>query len=142
MSGGVALGAYQGGAYAALHARRQLWPAHIAGSSGGAVNGALIAGNAPEARLEALESFWLGVASDRWWRSLDLLFSCQTTRALRALERRQATSKADVLLVSYRAPAHEPGPQKLFDFSTASLLERWSAGRADMEATLAREGTG
>jgi NTE family protein len=67
MSGGVALGAYQGGAYAALHGTPELWPTHIAGASVGAVNGALIAGNAPGARLQVLERFWRESASDRWW---------------------------------------------------------------------------
>src|SRR3954471_12670447 len=67
LSGGVALGAYHGGVYAALHRRRELWPVHIAGSSVGAVNGALIAGTAPGARVGALEAFWRDSASDRWW---------------------------------------------------------------------------
>ncbi len=58
LSGGVALGAYQGGAYAALHRHPELHPARLAGSSIGAVNAALIAGNAPEKRLAQLEAFW------------------------------------------------------------------------------------
>jgi predicted acylesterase/phospholipase RssA len=36
-SGGVVFGAYQAGAYAALHTFPALWPGHIAGSSVGAV---------------------------------------------------------------------------------------------------------
>jgi NTE family protein len=67
LSGGVALGAYQGGVYAALHRTPELWPAHIAGSSVGAVNGALIAGSPPGARVQNLEAFWRESASDRWW---------------------------------------------------------------------------
>jgi NTE family protein len=54
LSGGISLGAYQGGAYAALHARRELWPAHIAGSSVGAINGAIIASTPPGARVQML----------------------------------------------------------------------------------------
>jgi NTE family protein len=57
-SGGVALGAYQAGAYAALHAHAGLQPARLAGSSIGAVNAALIAGNAPEERIAKLRAFW------------------------------------------------------------------------------------
>ncbi len=67
LSGGIALGAYQGGAYAALHERTELWPKYIAGSSIGAVNGAIIAGTAPAERVKALAAFWRGAESDRWW---------------------------------------------------------------------------
>ena len=58
LAGGVALGAYQAGAYAALHEHEELWPARLAGSSIGAVNAALIAGNAPQMRLAQLQAFW------------------------------------------------------------------------------------
>ena len=58
LSGGVALGAYQAGAYAALHAREDLRPERLAGSSIGAVNAAVIAGNPPEQRVERLRQLW------------------------------------------------------------------------------------
>src|SRR4051812_36186501 len=67
LSGGVALGAYQAGAYAALHPFPALWPGHIAGSSVGAVNGAIIASTPPDARVQSLHDFWYGMASDRYW---------------------------------------------------------------------------
>jgi NTE family protein len=67
LSGGVALGAFQAGAYAALHAYPALWPRHIAGSSAGAVNGAIIASAPPELRVRALQAFWDGMASDQHW---------------------------------------------------------------------------
>ncbi|MFL5331618.1 MAG: patatin-like phospholipase family protein, partial [Geminicoccaceae bacterium] len=57
LSGGAALGAYQGGVYEALHGAG-LRPRHIAGSSIGAINGALIAGNPPDERLDRLRRFW------------------------------------------------------------------------------------
>jgi NTE family protein len=57
LAGGNALGAYQAGAYQALH-ERGLRPDWIAGASIGAINGAIIAGNAPEARIEKLRQFW------------------------------------------------------------------------------------
>jgi NTE family protein len=58
LSGGVALGAYQGGIYEGLHRsmHRVGW---IAGSSVGAVNGALIAGVPVEKREETLRRYWL-----------------------------------------------------------------------------------
>ncbi len=58
LSGGVALGAYQAGAYTALHEHQKLLPQHLAGSSIGAVNAALIAGNPPEQRIGRLHEFW------------------------------------------------------------------------------------
>ena len=63
LSGGNALGAFQAGAYSALHARG-IDPQWIAGVSMGAINGALIAGNAPENRIAALERVWQPGASD------------------------------------------------------------------------------
>jgi NTE family protein len=57
LQGGGALGAYQGGVYEAL-AEADLHPDWIAGISIGAINGALIAGNAPEARVDKLRAFW------------------------------------------------------------------------------------
>ena len=55
--GGGALGAYQVGVYEALH-EAGIEPDWVIGTSIGAINGALIAGNAPEHRLERLRAFW------------------------------------------------------------------------------------
>jgi NTE family protein len=63
-AGGVALGAYQAGAYETLHQHRSLWPGHLSGSSVGAVNAALIAGNPPEQRVIRLREFWQGLSAD------------------------------------------------------------------------------
>jgi NTE family protein len=57
LQGGGALGAYQAGVFEALAAAGHE-PAWVAGISIGAVNAALIAGNPPERRLEALRTFW------------------------------------------------------------------------------------
>lgn len=57
LSGGNALGAFQAGVYEALHANH-LQPDWVIGASIGAINGALIAGSQPEARVDALRSFW------------------------------------------------------------------------------------
>jgi NTE family protein len=57
LQGGGALGAYQGGAFEAL-AEVGTQPNWIAGISIGAINAAIIAGNAPGQRLERLRTFW------------------------------------------------------------------------------------
>jgi NTE family protein len=55
--GGGALGAYQVGVYEAMH-EMGIEPNWVIGTSIGAINGALIAGNKPEDRLEMLDTFW------------------------------------------------------------------------------------
>src|SRR5579871_477521 len=55
--GGGALGAYQAGVYQALH-EEGIEPDWIIGTSIGAINASLIAGNEPEHRLERLVEFW------------------------------------------------------------------------------------
>lgn len=57
-AGGVGLGAYQAGAFAAMPEALRERIVHVVGASIGAVNGALAAGNAPERRVAALEGFW------------------------------------------------------------------------------------
>ena len=63
LQGGGALGAYQGGVYQAL-SEAKIEPNWVAGISIGAINGAIIAGNAPQARVEKLRQFWEGVTTD------------------------------------------------------------------------------
>jgi NTE family protein len=57
LQGGGALGSYQAGVYQAL-AEAGIHPDWVAGISIGAINSALIAGNPPEKRVEALRAFW------------------------------------------------------------------------------------
>jgi NTE family protein len=57
LQGGGALGSYQAGVYQAL-AEADLPPDWVAGISIGAINSALIVGNAPERRVERLRQFW------------------------------------------------------------------------------------
>jgi NTE family protein len=66
LQGGGALGAYQAGVYEAL-AEADLDPDWVAGISIGAINGALIAGNAPEVRVDKLRAFWEGITTKPWW---------------------------------------------------------------------------
>lgn len=55
--GGGALGAYQAGVFEAFEASGRQ-PDWVVGTSIGAINAALIAGNPPEKRLERIEAFW------------------------------------------------------------------------------------
>lgn len=57
LQGGGALGSYQAGVYEALASSEYL-PDWVAGISIGAVNAAIIAGNAPENRVARLRRFW------------------------------------------------------------------------------------
>ncbi|MDR3462334.1 MAG: patatin-like phospholipase family protein [Beijerinckiaceae bacterium] len=65
LQGGGAMGAYHIGAFQAM--REQAFePDWVCGISMGSINGAIIAGNAPERRLEQLETFWETIS----WPSL------------------------------------------------------------------------
>ena len=64
LSGGVALGAYEAGAYSALEEAGAPLPDGLAGASIGAVNAAIVAGNPPGLRVERVRRFWEAVAVD------------------------------------------------------------------------------
>src|SRR3974377_2257624 len=57
LQGGGALGAYQVGVYQALH-EAHIEPDWIIGTSIGAINASLIAGNEPENRIHRVEGVW------------------------------------------------------------------------------------
>ena len=62
LQGGGALGAYQAGAYEALCDAGHM-PSWVAGTSIGAINAAIIAGNPPEQRASRLREFWERISS-------------------------------------------------------------------------------
>jgi NTE family protein len=62
LQGGGALGSYQAGVYEAL-AEADLHPDWVAGISIGAINSAIIAGNPPKQRVDALRKFWHAVSA-------------------------------------------------------------------------------
>ncbi|MGD0851234.1 DUF3734 domain-containing protein [Bradyrhizobium sp.] len=66
LQGGGALGSYQAGAYQAL-CHFDFEPDWVAGISIGAINAAIIAGNAPEKRVGRLKEFWDLVSSPVPW---------------------------------------------------------------------------
>lgn len=76
LSGGNALGAYQAGVLQVLQ-EANLEPDWVCGGSVGAINGAIIAGNAPDSRVAQLRAFWRpgeveasGGPADEWRRTL------------------------------------------------------------------------
>lgn len=66
LQGGGALGAYQAGVYQTLH-ENGFMPDWVAGTSIGAINAAIIAGNEPENRVDRLHEFWQTVARTDLW---------------------------------------------------------------------------
>ena len=66
LQGGGALGAYQVGVYQALH-EAGVEPDWIIGTSIGAINASLIAGNLPENRMARLQEFWSRMEQKNAW---------------------------------------------------------------------------
>jgi len=66
LQGGGALGSYQAGVYQALH-EAGMEPDWIIGTSIGAINAGLIAGNSPQNRLSRLREFWKKMEQNPVW---------------------------------------------------------------------------
>jgi hypothetical protein len=71
LQGGGALGSYQAGVYQALH-EAGIEPDWIIGTSIGAINASLIAGNAPQNRLSCLREFWKRMEQNPVWNFRDM----------------------------------------------------------------------
>ena len=71
LQGGGALGSYQAGVYQALH-EAGIEPDWIIGTSIGAINAGLIAGNAPQNRLARLRQFWKKMEQSPVWSFGDI----------------------------------------------------------------------
>jgi len=69
LQGGGALGAYQVGVYEALH-EAGVEPDWIVGTSIGAINASIIAGNTPQDRLAKLNEFWKRVEHRTGWPTI------------------------------------------------------------------------
>ena len=72
LQGGGALGAYQGGIYEALH-EAGIEPNWVIGTSIGAINAGIIAGNPPDKRLARLREFWARMEYKPWWANSPFL---------------------------------------------------------------------
>jgi NTE family protein len=71
LQGGGALGSYQAGVYQALH-EAGIEPDWIIGTSIGAINASLIAGNSPHNRLSRLREFWKKMEQNPVWNFRDI----------------------------------------------------------------------
>jgi NTE family protein len=78
LQGGGALGSYQAGVYEALESSGYT-PDWVAGISIGAINAAIIAGNAPKDRMHRLRSFWQEITAPTmlWPQATGVLAACQ-----------------------------------------------------------------
>src|ERR1700760_3701268 len=72
LQGGGALGAYQGGIYEALH-EAGIEPNWVIGTSIGAINAGIIAGNPPDKRADRLREFWRLMEYRPWWEDSPFL---------------------------------------------------------------------
>jgi NTE family protein len=84
LQGGGALGAYQAGVYQAL-AETGLHPDWVVGISIGAINAAIIAGNAPERRVDRLREFWEEITAPAMGFDADVVGLFERGEAARAL---------------------------------------------------------
>ncbi|MGZ5852363.1 MAG: DUF3734 domain-containing protein [Hyphomicrobium sp.] len=83
LQGGGALGAYQAGVYEAL-AETGLHPDWVVGISIGAINAAIIAGNAPERRVDRLRGFWEEISAPAMGFHADVVGLFERGEAARA----------------------------------------------------------
>ena len=84
LQGGGALGSYQAGVYEAL-AETGLHPDWVVGISIGAINAAIIAGNAPERRVDRLREFWEEITAPALGFDADVVGFLGRGEAARAL---------------------------------------------------------
>jgi NTE family protein len=124
LQGGGALGAYQAGVYEGL-ADADFRPDWIAGTSIGAINGAIIAGNAREDRLAKLRTFWTTATA-----GLPFTFDLAEPRARSLVNEAAASWIASVGVSGFFRPRmppallYPPGMKEALSFyDTAPLRE-------------------
>ncbi|MCC5792601.1 MAG: patatin-like phospholipase family protein [Legionellaceae bacterium] len=84
LQGGGALGAYQVGVLRGL-VEADYHPNWLVGTSIGAINAAIFAGNPPETRIEQLTKFWHSIATHNPWHALPLMEDTRLTQMLNAV---------------------------------------------------------
>jgi NTE family protein len=135
LEGGGALGAYQAGVYEAL-AEADLYPDWVAGTSIGAINSAIIAGNPREGRVAKLREFWEFVNRSPFGFDGDLGPLLARGNAARGLAQQMSAVTATMLgMPGFYAPRI---PSVLFQ--PAAHSRRRAGGKAESAAyeTIAR----
>ena len=99
LQGGGALGAYQAGVYETL-AENGLHPDWVVGISIGAINSAIIAGNAPERRVDRLREFWETITAPA------LGFDADAMGLLRGEAARTITNQVSAALAASRGASN------------------------------------
>ena len=130
LQGGGALGSYQAGVYEAL-AERGLHPDWVAGISIGAINAAIIAGNAPDERVARLKGFWETITANHLldWAATHPQFAPQGEVARGLFNRMSATLTAlfgapGFFEPRYPAPWWQPdGSMQATSFYSAERLK-------------------
>jgi len=120
LQGGGALGSYQAGVYEAL-AQTELHPDWVVGISIGAINAAIIAGNAPERRVDRLREFWEEITASAMGFDTDFVGFFGRGEAVRAF-----ANQASAVTV---ATAGAPG------FFRPRILNPWLHPPGAIEAT-------
>lgn len=127
LQGGGALGAFQVGVYEALE-EAGITPDWVIGTSIGALNAAIIAGNARQQRRDRLDEFWRGMTRQglaeafAWWPSMSRAWS--RIEAL-TLGVPGLFSPAAMGQGPFAASLHAPlGPEKAAFYSTEPLRDR------------------
>ena len=122
LQGGGALGAYQVGVYQAMH-EAGIEPDWVIGTSIGAINAAIISGNAPADRMTKLDAFWSQIETHAptaglpdWW-GMGNAFGNMTTML------RGVPSFFTPNLAAYRGSRAEVGVEKASYYSTAPLRD-------------------
>jgi NTE family protein len=129
LQGGGALGAYQAGVYEAL-AEADLHPDWVAGISIGAINGALIAGNAPEVRVDKLRAFWDRVTDKPYFDWGQRSFQAKNDAVLQWLNQMSAHIALASGVSGFFSPRfpppwlHPPGTVAATSFYDTSRLKR------------------
>ena len=126
LQGGGALGAYQVGVYEALH-DAGLEPDWVIGTSIGAINGALIAGNRPQDRLNRLHTFWHQVEQRQGMGGLGLLNGFANIPANLATIAQGVPTFFTPNPLAWLGPHFSVGVENASYYSTAPLRETLSA---------------
>jgi NTE family protein len=121
LQGGGALGSYQAGVYEAL-ATSEYLPDWVAGISVGAINAAIIAGNAPGYRVQSLRSFWEEIsAPTKFWPLAPGGFSAEWQHGVSALT---ALMFGQPGFFTPRPPQDWFSPDKCVSYYETSALKR------------------